>query len=151
MNVQKATSIENLIPIYTECLSAGQSVQFMPQGTSMLPMLRQDIDSVVLSPISGRLSKYDLPLYRRDDGKYILHRIVGVGDTYTCIGDNQFVKEYGIRDDQIIGVVTGFTRDGREHSIDEIGYKTYCRVWNHSRHFRYFWFRVKRKLKRLLG
>ena len=151
MSKHKTTSIENLIPIFQDRLEAGQSVQFSPQGISMLPMLRQNIDSVVLSPVAEKLKKYDLPLYRRDDGKYILHRIVDTGDTYTCMGDNQHIKEYGVRYEQIIGYVTEFYRGNRRHSIDETGYKIYCRVWYHSRHFRYFWFRVKRKIKRLIG
>ena len=151
MDIRKTTSIENLIPVFRERLDEGQSVQFLPQGTSMLPMIRQNIDSVILSPISGKLNKYDLPLYQRDDGKYILHRIVEIGDTYTCMGDNQFVEEYGLRHDQMTGYVTGFYRGNKKHSIDETGYKIYCRVWYHSRHFRYFWLRVKRKIKRLIG
>lgn len=151
MKKQKSTSIEYLMPIFRERLAYGQSVQFSPQGTSMLPMIRQDIDSVVISPVSQKLKKYDIPLYQRDNGKYILHRIVEAGDTYACMGDNQFVREYGLRDDQIIGCVTEFYRDGKKHSTDETGYRLYCRVWYHSRHFRHFWRRVIRKLKRCLS
>lgn len=150
MNKQKTTSIENLMPIFRDRLAAGQSVRFSPQGISMLPMLRQNIDSVVLSPVIDRLKKYDLPLYQRTDGKYILHRIVEAEDTYTCMGDNQFIKEYGLEHSQMIGYVTEFYRGNKRHSIDETGYKIYCRVWYHSRHFRYFWLRVKNKLKRMI-
>ena len=114
----------------------------------MLPMLRQGIDSVVLSPVPETLEKYDLPLYQRDDGKYILHRIVEVGQTYTCIGDNQFDYEAGVRHDQIIAVVTAFTRGQRMHSVNEIPYRLYCRVWHHSRGIRHFWRRGIGWLKR---
>ena len=66
--------------------AAGQSVRFSPRGVSMLPMLRQGRDSVVLSPAPKQLRKYDLPLYRRDDGSYVLHRVVKAGQTYACMG-----------------------------------------------------------------
>ena len=117
----------------------------------MLPMLRQGIDSVVLSPVPEKLKKYDLPLYQWDDGKYILHRIVAVGDSYTCIGDNQFVEETGVRQDQMIALVTGFYRKEKYHRVTEPGYLLYCRFWHYSRPIRHFVRRgigwLRRKLK----
>lgn len=62
--------MEEIVPLIEEALSAGQSVRLSPTGISMLPMLRQGIDSVVLSPVPETLRKYDLPLYRRENGKY---------------------------------------------------------------------------------
>lgn len=105
----------------------------------MLPMLRQGIDSVVISPLPERLKKYDLPLYQRDNGQYVLHRVVEAGEAYTCIGDNQFVKEPDIRRDQMIALVTAFCRGDREHSVKEPGYGLYCRVWHYTRPVRHFW------------
>ena len=133
------TTLAELMPIIKEKLSLGQSVSIFPNGTSMLPMLRQGIDSVILSPLPQKLKKYDLPLYRRDNGQFVLHRIVKAGDDYTCMGDNQFAKEKGIRYDQMIAVVTGFTRGEKKHSVEEFPYRLYCRLWYHSRHLRHFW------------
>ena len=132
------SQMEQLMPIITESLGAGKSVQFNPRGISMLPMLRQDIDSVVLSHVSGRLKKYDIPLYKRDNGKYVLHRVVEVDETYTCIGDNQYVYEKGIRADQIIAVVTAFTRGDKKISVNNFSYRLYCRIWHYSRPVRHF-------------
>lgn len=132
----ESVSIEVLIPLFRERLAAGQSVRFSPKGTSMLPMLRQDRDSVVLSPLPERLKKYDLPLYRRENGQYVLHRVIRVGTTYTCMGDNQFVPEPGLRHDQMIGLVTAFSRKGKEYTVQHPGYRLYCRVWFHTRHIR---------------
>ena len=139
------------MPLIRERLAAGQSIKFSPRGVSMLPMLRQGIDSVVLSPVPEKLKKYDLPLYQRDDGKYILHRIVAVGDSYTCMGDNQFVAETGVRQDQMIALVTGFYRKEKYHRVTEPGYLLYCRFWHYSRPIRHFVRRgigwLRRKLK----
>ena len=156
-NDKMVTSLDDLMPIIRLQLGEGKSVCFTPTGASMMPLLRHNMDSVVLSPAHDTLAIYDIALYQRDNGDYVLHRMVGTsviaGEssvTYTMLGDNQFAKEYGIRDDQIIGVVTEFTRDGRVHKVDEIGYKAYCRVWYHSRQFRYFLKRVKRKLRSIM-
>lgn len=133
------TQLDNLMPLFRERLAAGQKVKFSPRGISMLPMLRQGIDTVTLSSMPEKLKKYDLPLYQRQDGKYILHRVVEAGDTYTCIGDNQFVYEYGLAHDQMIAVVSSFTRESREYSVTDWRYQLYCRFWHHSRKFRHFW------------
>lgn len=142
--------MEDLVPLFLERLEAGQQVRFSPMGTSMLPMLREERDSVVLSPAPQRLRKYDLPLYQRDNGAYILHRVTAVGETYTCIGDNQFVYEHGVRQDQVVAVVTGFRRKGRDHTVTEPGYRFYCRLWHYSRPLRHFWHRGLGWLRRKL-
>ena len=121
--------MQDLMPVFEEMLAQGKTVRFSPRGVSMLPMLRQGKDTVTLSPVTGKLKKHDIPLYRRDNGGYVLHRIIAAGKTYTCIGDNQYIYEPGIRDDQIIGVVTSFTRGKREYSVTDWRYRLYVRLW----------------------
>ena len=130
--------LDALMPLIRERLAAGESVRFSPHGTSMLPMLKDGRDQVILSPLPDKLKKYDLPLYQRENGQYVLHRIVKVKDDYTCIGDNQFVPEKGLRHDQMIGVVTHFVRKGKEYSTECFRYKAYCRFWCTVRPFRHF-------------
>ena len=138
---ERDVPLNTLMPLIREELSAGKSVRFSPRGVSMLPMLRPGVDTVTISPPPEKLKKYDLPLYRRDNGKYILHRIVEAGQTYTCIGDNQFNYETGVRHDQVIAIVTAFTRGQRLHSVNELPYRLYCRFWHYSRPVRHFWLR----------
>ena len=137
------------MPMIREQLADGGSVRFFPRGISMLPMLRQGKDAVILSPAPEKLKKYDLPLYQRDDGKYVLHRIVGVGELYSCVGDNQFAVEKGLRHDQMIAVVTSFSRDGKDHSVNSVGYRVYCRFWHYSRPVRRIWRGICSRLARL--
>ena len=143
-------ALDELMPLIREQLAAGQRVRFSPQGVSMLPMLRQGIDSVELSPLPEKLHKYDLPLYRRENGQYVLHRVIDVGETYTCMGDNQFAPEPGVLHSQMIALVTSFSRGGREVSVKAPLYRAYCRIWHRSRPARQLWRRGKRFLRRIL-
>ena len=144
----KEMRLEFLMPLIKERLDAGHCVRFAPRGTSMLPMLRQGIDNVELSPLPQALKKYDLPLYQRDNGQYVIHRIVKTGDTYTCIGDNQFEYEPGLRHDQMIGLVSAFYRGPKRYTVKAWHYWLYCRLWHCSRPLRRFYRRGKSWLKR---
>lgn len=147
-NQKKELELSTLLPLMQENLAAGRTVRFSPRGISMLPMLRQGVDCVILSPAPEKLRKYDIPFYRRDDGKFILHRVVEVGETYTCIGDNQFELEEGVRHDQVIAVVSGFTRGEKEHRVSEWSYQFYCRFWHYLRPIRHLYRRGKGWLRR---
>lgn len=97
-------------------------------GTSMYPMLRDRKDTIIVMPYEGRLKKYDVPLYKCGS-RYILHRIVEVRpDSYVICGDNCVQKEYGITDEQILGVLTGFYRGSKQINMESWQYRTYARV-----------------------
>ena len=100
-------------------------------GVSMWPMLRNRRDRVIIQPVGKeRLSRFDLPLYKRPDGKYVLHRIIGVENGYYIIrGDNTYVKEK-VPDEWIIGVMTEFYRGGRHIVANNKKYRSYIRFWN---------------------
>ena len=103
---------------------------YKTRGVSMRPMLKEGRDLVTIRPFEGRLKKYDVPLYRRRDGGYLLHRIIGVKDDHYVIrGDNTFVKEH-VPDKELVGVLTGFKRKGKDCTVDSRGYRVYARVWN---------------------
>ena len=147
--------LEQMLPLIQERLAAGESVQFTPRGTSMRPTIYGGRDQVVLSPLPEKLKKYDLPLYRRDDGQFVLHRIAKAGESFTCIGDNQFIYEPGVRQDQMLALATGFYRKGKYYSVDGTLYKLYVRLWCVSRPVRGFvqrvWYGVVCRIKKLLG
>lgn len=100
-------------------------------GSSMRPMLRNRRDRVIVRalPAGERLKRFDLPLYRRADGKYVLHRVLGVRDGYYRIrGDNTFVVEK-VPDGQILGRVTEFYRGDRHVTENSRFYRAYVRFW----------------------
>lgn len=100
-------------------------------GCSMRPMLRNRRDRVIVLPVGAEpLKKYDLPLYRRPDGKYVLHRIIGVRDGgYIIRGDNTYVKEQ-VPHSWVLGYVSEFYRGERHVLASARGYRVYARIWN---------------------
>ena len=107
-------------------------------GNSMNPLIRQGRDILIIERAPGRLKKYDVPLYKRDSGQYVLHRILKVRqDDYVLCGDNQWHREYGITDRHIIGVLTGVIRDGKEVPVTSPGYRCYVHLWCD-----FFWIRA---------
>ena len=115
---------------FEEQLAQTGRLIYTNKGDSMMPLIKQDRDLLVIKPVSGRLKKYDVPLYRRDSGQYVLHRILKVRkDDYVICGDNRWSKEYGISDRHIIGVLSAVIRNGKEVSVDNWKYKLYVHLW----------------------
>ena len=99
-------------------------------GTSMQPLFRTHRDVVVLKRADKPLSKYDVAMYVTGDGKYILHRIIGIKkDVYVFRGDNTFSKEY-VPKNAVIGYMVSFNRKGKHREVSEFGYRFYSRFWH---------------------
>ncbi|MBO5211339.1 MAG: S24/S26 family peptidase [Clostridia bacterium] len=129
---KKHIPMAELYPVMAEKIASGGEVTFRVMGGSMQPMVYHHRDTVTIKRHSGKLKKYDLPFYRRDDGTFILHRVIKLqkDGNYTCRGDNQWEKEYNVRDDQIIGIVTAFERNRKKIDVSTSkGYKFYCKIW----------------------
>ena len=106
--------LEQLLPFIDEAFAAGKTFRLPVTGTSMLPLLVQGRDYAFIKRAEGHLKIGDVPLYRRADGSFILHRVVGFdGDNYIMCGDNQFALEYGIGDASIVGVACAFEINGK--------------------------------------
>lgn len=131
--------MEQIAQLMEEVFAQGGVFRFRPTGRSMLPMLRERRDTVLLcSPAKRPPRKYDVVLYRRDNGQFWLHRIVGQedGGEFSLCGDNQYRVERGVRPEQIAGVLIKFTRGKREIAVDSPLYRGYAAVWTACRPLR---------------
>ena len=144
-------SLDELYPIIKEQLDSGGTVQLPITGTSMLPLLVWGRDSVELIK-SENYNKGDIIFYRRDDGQFVLHRIVGKNDNgYILCGDNQWKKEYGINNHHIIAVVKSITRKNKRIRTDNTFYKLYSKIWVAILRYRRFILIPMRKIKGLFN
>ena len=147
---KKKISLDEIYPIIKEKIDNGGTVGLPITGTSMLPLLVWGRDTVELVKC-GNPQKYDIIFYRRDDGHFILHRIVGKDENgYILCGDNQINKEYGITEKHIIAVVKTITRKGKVFSVDKFLYKLYVKLWTLILPFRNIILVPLRKIKGLL-
>jgi len=119
-------------------------------GNSMWPLIREGRDLLVIERPVGRLKKYDVPLYRRDSGQYVLHRVLKVRENdYVICGDNRWHRETGITDRHIIGVLAAIVRDGKKLPVTDWRYRLFVHLWCDLFPLRAFLLRGLHVLKRL--
>jgi len=137
---------------YEDFLEKNGEMTYSNVGISMLPLLKEGRDLfTVWKKGRKRCKKYDVVLYRRPPNSYVLHRIIEVRENdYVILGDNCLNKEYGITDDDIIGVMTSYVHNGKKHSVNELIYRIYSLIWVDLAAVRVFLMRVRIKLKRLI-
>ena len=117
--------MEELIKVIRLQLDTAGRANLTVTGCSMLPMLRQERDTVILSPIKRRLKPGDVALYQRENGSYVLHRAITVtAEGYEFSGDNQAKLEQ-VSHDQLIAVMVGYIRNGKEYTGNRMGYRFY--------------------------
>ena len=138
---------------FEEYLAEEGKLVYKTRGVSMEPMLRQNRDLVVIEVPDGRLKRYDVAFYRRREA-YVLHRVIRVTeDGYRIRGDNTYSIEI-VPESDIIGVLTGFCRKGKEYATDNRAYRRYVRFWCAIYPVRALWVRCRRlggKILRKLG
>lgn len=123
---------------FEEELETHGSIVYTNVGVSMMPLLRQGRDLMVIQKKpEGRCKKYDAVLYRVGN-RYILHRILKVrAHDYVIAGDNCIHREYGITDAQILGVLTQVLRDGKRIDVKKsFKYRLYVHLWCDFFHIR---------------
>ena len=135
--MNKELALNDIFPLMEEQLNMGGSTVFAIHGTSMQPFLKDRIASVRLEKPKSRPKKYDLIFYKRDDGNFILHRIVGSrGENFICRGDNQTENEYPVNDRQIIAVCTQYNRKGVWRDMGGVSQIMFSRFWVNTVIFR---------------
>ena len=133
---------------FEDILARDGRLVYKTRGTSMLPMLHQERDLVIIEVPKARLKKYDVALYKRGDNT-VLHRVIQVNqDSYLIRGDNTYALEK-VPDSAVIGVLTSFVRKGKRTSATNPLYKCYVRIWNLLYPLRAFYVRGRRFLGKL--
>ena len=143
--------LSEMEPVIQKVLAEGGIFPFYPNGTSMEPTIHQGEDQVFLKSLPMKLKKYQIILYKRDNGAFVLHRIVKVGkDSYTMRGDNQFYTEPGIRTEQMIGVVCKLKTPQGEIRTESISFWLKSAIWVESAGVRRIFLAVRRCIAKIM-
>ena len=139
-----------LSDVIIDSINNNSDVKLTVTGNSMYPLFRGGVDSVILTA-NRNIKKYDIPLYKRENGEYILHRIIKIKDNRLYIvGDNQRNIEFPVYPHQVLAIVKGFYRNGKYISCDNVFYKLYSFLWVLILPYRYNVLKVLRKVLTIL-
>lgn len=114
-----------------EMINSGATVQIMVRGYSMYPLFVPNRDwAVIKKADTSKIKRGDVVLYRRDQGKLVLHRVWKRNKKgFFMVGDNQSIIEGPIREDQLIGILIEVIRNNRKISVNNIFYIIFTRLW----------------------
>ncbi len=147
--MNKDIDLNDIFPIIEEQLLNGGTATFTVRGTSMNPLFADRKSIVRIAKCEKMPRKYDIIFYRRNEGMFILHRIVGIKDDgFICRGDNQFENEFPIGLDSIIGIVTEYNNHGKFEKICSFKQMVYSRFWVNTMIFRRSWRKIINRIKK---
>lgn len=141
---QETVSPEKLIEVMKESFDRGESLPLIVTGHSMRPLLRHLRDKVILvSPKKKPPAIHDIILFRRKNGKIVLHRILRVTKNGDLVlnGDAQMELER-VEKNQVLAVVSAVVRKNRYISCDRKLYKSYVKTWTSIRMARRYFIAV---------
>ena len=140
--------MKELAPLIIEVVEKGGSFRLYPRGVSMLPLLREGIDSVNLGA-ADTVKKGDIVFYLRENGEYVLHRVIGERkDGFLLCGDAQTLVECGIRREQIFAKAVGLWRGDEYVEADFKPLLRYAKKRMRNRWLRRCLSAVRRRLKK---
>ncbi len=135
---------------------------FVPIGNSMWPTLKNRKQTIIVAKKTQKLKHFDVALFQRENGEYILHRVMQTTDDgYITCGDSQFRLET-VLESAVIGVMMGFYRGKKFIDVNDEEYLKEVKKWyaNEKRRkkktYKFYTrqrirYRIKYIIKRLLG
>ena len=111
-------------------LLASEEVTIPIRGNSMLPMLRDGCDAVVLRRYDGgEVVVGDVMLFRYRAG-HVLHRVVRVDrEKITFAGDGNYQLYEQASREEIVARMVAYVRDGHRRGCDERTWRCFTRLW----------------------
>ncbi len=121
----------------------------LTKGASMRPLFREHKDIVIIESLNRKPKVNDVLLYSKKGYKsLVLHRLLKIKKDGTLVirGDNNYFTEYDIRENDIVGVLKEFYREGKYCNCKNKRYLIYSFYIRHSYALRYLWKKIVRPL-----
>lgn len=130
-NTNISLTMQELMPLITEELSNGKEVMLTVKGVSMMPFLRHNKDSIIMTSMNGRkIRPGDLVMFQRPDGSYAMHRVYreNKDGSFDIVGDAQVKCDTGITYDRMKAYVPRVVKNGKEINCEK-GLWRFAMVW----------------------
>lgn len=121
MNKEKTTIFEQL--------KLGKPVIVFTKGASMEPLLREGKTHVLIEPLEREAKQDDLPIYVRADGKYVIHRIIGMDECFYYIRGDNCIGIEKVQKDAVLGIVKKIYYGEKGMDVTNTGYRLYVAIW----------------------
>ena len=138
---------------FEEVLATTGRLVYTNVGVSMLPLIREGRDVMIIERVSRPPRRLDAVLFVRPDvrgrGAYVLHRILRVcpDGRYWIVGDNCTEGEL-VERGNIIGVLAAVKRGKRTVRVTDLSYRLYVALWCAPYPLRFAALRLSRFCKR---
>lgn len=130
MSQIREISTEQYISMLRQLVNEGRDVSLLVSGSSMAPFICHHRDTIYFGKPNRPLRRGDMVFFQRDDGQFVMHRILRVRpEGYYIIGDNQTEVEGPVRRDQIFAIVKQVTRKGKTLKPGDFWWDFFEKVW----------------------
>ena len=99
-------------------------------GESMRPLIRRGRDPVTIVPLQRPLIKGDVVLFNKGNGIYAVHRVWKIlPGAVQMLGDNCWNPDQWVPEQNVLGHVVCYTRNGRKYRLDTPKARAWGRAW----------------------
>ncbi len=109
-------SMQQLVGILDDVSDTGAEICVTVNGTSMEPFLHHEQDKVFFSKLPKNLRRGDILLFKRADGRCVMHRLYSIDKdgTFSFAGDAQVYLDRKVPFTDILYYVPKVIRNGKE-------------------------------------
>ena len=118
------------VSMLRDLVNEGKECRLLISGSSMAPFLVHERDSILFSKPDRELRRGDMVFYQRDNGQFVMHRILHVKpEGLYIIGDAQTEVEGPVRPEQVFALVTKVNRKGKWVGPGNFWWWFFSTVW----------------------
>ena len=118
------------VSMLRDLVNEGKECRLLISGSSMAPFLVHERDSILFSKPDRELRRGDMVFYQRDNGQFVMHRILHVKtEGLYIIGDAQTEVEGLVRPEQVFALVTKVNRKGKWIGPGNFWWWFFSTVW----------------------
>ena len=126
----RSVDTDAYVSMLRDLVNEGKECRLLISGSSMAPFLVHERDSIIFSKPDRELRRGDMVFYQRDNGQFVMHRILHVKpEGLYIIGDAQTEVEGPVKPEQVFARVTKVNRKGKWIGPGNFWWWFFSTVW----------------------